>query len=329
MSTSKTPNTLGKRSFLKAALVTSLAAVALSPASLFAQSATKEIRIGYQKNGLLYLAKETGQLDEFFKAKNISVKWVEFSFGPPLLEALNIGSIDYGYTGDAPPIFAQAAGSNIVYVAAQEAAGAGAAILVKDDSPIKTLADLKGKKLGFAKASSAHNLTIAALEKAGLSYKDIEPVYLTPADGAAAFARGAVDAWTIWDPFYAVAEAQPGTRVLAPAKGIVEQNSFLLANGSFAKANPEFVSQINQAASITAQWAASHHSDVTAILSKATGIALESQQKAVDRTEFVISPISDAVISEQQRNADRFLALGLIPKSVTVKDIVWAWKPST
>ncbi|NDB70202.1 MAG: sulfonate ABC transporter substrate-binding protein, partial [Methylocystaceae bacterium] len=134
MSHSKTSNTLGKRSFLKAVLATSLAAVALSPASLFAQSAPKEIRIGYQKNGLLYLAKETGQLEEFFKAKNIAVKWVEFSFGPPLLEALNIGSIDYGYTGDAPPIFAQAAGANIVYVAAQEAAGAGAAILVKEDS---------------------------------------------------------------------------------------------------------------------------------------------------------------------------------------------------
>ncbi len=193
----KGKNLMSKRAFLKSILTVSLAAIALSPASLFAQTATKEIRIGYQKNGLLYLAKQTGQIDEAFKAKSIDVKWVEFSFGPPLLEALNLGSIDYGYTSDAPPIFAQAAGANIVYVAAQEAAGAGAAILVKDTSPIQSIADLKGRKLGFAKASSAHNLTIAALEKASLTYQDITPVYLTPADGAAAFAKGAIDAWTI------------------------------------------------------------------------------------------------------------------------------------
>lgn len=320
---------MSKRAFLKSILTVSLAAIALSPASLFAQTATKEIRIGYQKNGLLYLAKQTGQIDEAFKAKSIDVKWVEFSFGPPLLEALNLGSIDYGYTGDAPPIFAQAAGANIVYVAAQEAAGAGAAILVKDNSPIQSIADLKGRKLGFAKASSAHNLTIAALEKAGLTYQDITPVYLTPADGAAAFAKGAIDAWTIWDPFYAVAEAQPGTRVLAPAQGIVRQNSFFLANASYTKANPEFVSLINSEMAKVAQWASGHHEDVTQILADATGIAIESQRKAVDRTEFVITPLSAPVIAEQQHIADRFLALGLLPRPITVNDIVWLWKPAT
>lgn len=320
---------MSKRAFLKSILTVSLTAIALSPASLFAQSATQEIRIGYQKNGLLYLAKQTGQIDAAFKAENMDVKWVEFSFGPPLLEALNLGRIDYGYTGDAPPIFAQAAGANIVYVAAQEAAGAGAAILVKDDSPIQTLADLKGKKLGFSKASSAHNLTIAALEKAGLTYQDITPIYLTPADGAAAFAKGAIDAWTIWDPFYAVAEAQPGTRVLAPAQGIVRQNSFFLANAAYSKANPKFVSLVNAEMAKVAQWASGHHDDVTRILAEATGIDIEAQRKAVDRTEFVITPLSDQVIAEQQHNADRFLALGLLPKPITVNDIVWLWKPAT
>jgi len=320
---------LGKRSFLKAILATSVAAVSLAPASLLAQSATKEFRIGYQKNGVLYLAKQTGQIDAAFKAKGIDVKWVEFSFGPPLLEALNIGSIDFGYTGDSPPIFAQAAGANILYVAAQEAAGAGAAILVKDDSPIKTLADLKGKKLGFAKASSAHNLSIAALEKAGLTYQDITPVYLPPADGAAAFSKGAIDAWTIWDPFYAVAEAQPGTRVLALAQGIVRQNSFFLANKTFTEAHPELVSLANAEIARASQWATAHREEVTKILTEATGIAYDAQKKAVDRTEFVITPLSPPVVDEQQHIADRFLALGLIPKPIAVKDVVWVWKPTT
>ncbi len=318
---------LSRRKVLATVLAASASAVALAPPSLFA--APTEVRIGYQKNGVLYLAKETGQLEAALKAKGLSVKWVEFSFGPPLLEALGAGSIDYGTTGDSPPIFAQAAGSNLVYVAAQEAAGAGAALLIKDTASIASLADLKGKKVGFAKASSAHNLTIAALEKAGLTYKDIEPVYLAPADGAAAFAKGAIDAWTIWDPFFAVAEAQPGTKVLAPAKGIVTQNSFFLANADFAKANPEIVSAVNEGIAATARWAETHRKDVTDVLSKATGIAPDIQQKAVDRTEFVIHPLRDPVIAEQQRIADRFLSLGLIPKQINVKDIVWTWKPAS
>jgi sulfonate transport system substrate-binding protein len=164
---------------------------------LGAAEVPKEFRIGYQKNGILLVAKQQRLIEKRLEPLGISVKWVEFSFGPPLLEALNIGAIDYGTTGDAPPIFAQAAHANLVYVAALPAAGSGAAILVKDEASIHSLIDLKGKRVGFAKASSAHNLTIAALEKAGLSYSDITPVYLPPADAAAAFASGSIDAWTI------------------------------------------------------------------------------------------------------------------------------------
>lgn len=318
---------LSRRKVLASIVAASTATIALAPASVFA--GPTEVRIGYQKNGVLYLAKETGQLEAALKAKGLTVKWVEFSFGPPLLEALGAGSIDYGTTGDSPPIFAQAAGAKIVYVAAQEAAGSGAAILVKDGSNINSLNDLKGKKVGFAKASSSHNLTIAALEKVGLKYNDIEPVYLAPADGAAAFAKGAVDAWTIWDPFFAVAEAQPGTKVLAPAKGIVTQNSFFLANADFAKANPDLVAAVNEGLAATARWAEKNRAEVTTVFSKATGIAPDIQQKAVDRTEFVIHPLRDPVIAEQQRIADRFQSLGLIPKQIAVKDIVWSWKPAS
>ena len=154
-------------------------------------------------------------------------------------------------------------------------------------------------------------------------------MFLPPADGAAAFAKGAVDAWTIWDPFFAVAEARKDTRVLAPAKGIVTQNSFFLANATFTKQNPDLVGLVNASLAKTAGWAATHRSEVTKILAEATGIGLDAQQKAVDRTEFVINPLRDAVTAEQQRIADRFLALGLIPKPIAVKDIIWTWKPAT
>ena len=164
-----------------------------------------------------------------------TVRWVEFSFGPPLLEALSLDGIDFGQTGDAPPIFAQAAR---VEPRLRGRPG-GRRLRYRDPAAegftIRSLADLKGKRVAFAKASSAHNLTIAALEKAGLSYADIEPVTLAPADAAAAFARGSIDAWTIWDPYFAIAEAGEGVRVLARATDIAPQNNFFLASRPFAE----------------------------------------------------------------------------------------------
>jgi sulfonate transport system substrate-binding protein len=289
----------------------------------------KEVRIGFQKNGLLLIAKQQGRLEQRFKPLGIEVKWVEFSFGPPLLEALNVGSIDYGTTGDAPPIFAQAARANLLYVAAQEAAGSGAAILVPPNSPIQSLEDLKGKKVGFAKASSAHNLTIAAIEKAGIPYDGFTPVYLAPADARAAFERGSLDAWTIWDPYFATAEKIPGVRILSLSKGIVAQNSFFLANKDFTAKYPQVVAAINEELVAVSKWAESHRGEVAEVQAAATGIDLESWKRAVERTDFSIGPVNDRVIEEQQRVADRFHRLGLIPKPVSVRDIVWTWTPAS
>jgi sulfonate transport system substrate-binding protein len=286
-----------------------------------------EIRIGYQKNGVLPLLKQQGRLEERFRPQGIAVKWVEFSFGPPLLEALNVGSIDYGTTGDAPPIFAQAAKANLLYVAALPASGATEAILVPQDSPIRTLADLKGKRIGVAKASSAHNTTVAALEKAGLSYTDVTPVYLPPADAAAAFARGAIDAWTIWDPFYAIAQ-RGKVRVLAEAGQVHRANSFFLANREFTGKHPELVGALNDELAKASIWAETHHAEVAAFLSEATGVDIESERRAVDRTAFRLSPVTDEIVAVQQEVADRFYKLGLIPKPVVVRDIVWKWTPS-
>ncbi|RDJ21244.1 sulfonate ABC transporter substrate-binding protein [Bosea caraganae] len=304
-------------------------ALATSTSPLLAQSAApKELRIGFQKNGVLLIAKQQGVLEKRFASQGIAVKWVEFQFGPPLLEALNVGSIEYGPTGDAPPVFAQAAKANLLYVATQEAAGSGSAILVPPKSTIQTLADLKGKRVAFAKASSSHNLTIAAIEKAGIGYDEFTPVYLAPADARAAFERGAVDAWTIWDPFFALAETIPGVRVLAPAKGIVAQNSFYLANRDFTGKNPQIISTINEELAKVALWAETNRGEVAGVQAAATGLPLDVWQRAVDRTEFEINPLNDRVLTVQQSVADRFHKLGLIPKPINVRDLVWDWKPS-
>lgn len=311
-----------------ALLATAFAAVA-TPSVAQTRQAPKQLRIGFQKTGILIVAKQQKLFETRFASLGVEVKFVEFSSGPPLLEALNAGAIDYGYTGDSPPIFAQAARANLLYVAAQPSAGSTSAILIKDGSSIRTLADLKGKKVAFTKASSAHNVTIAALEKAGLQYSDITPVYLQPADAAAAFARGSVDAWTIWDPFYAIAEEQPGTKVLATAKEIVRQNSFLLANREFTGKHPDIVGAINVELAKAIRWIQNNQTEAAELFAQATGIPKDIQAKAIARNEFLIAPVSEAVIVEQQAIADRFHKLALIPAPINVREIVWNWTPST
>ncbi|AWN38150.1 aliphatic sulfonate ABC transporter substrate-binding protein [Methylobacterium radiodurans] len=281
------------------------------------------LRIGYQKNGILVIARQQGVLEERLKPLGHTVKWVEFSFGPPLLEALSLDGIDFGQTGDAPPIFAQAAGGNLVYAAAQEAAGSGAGILLPKGSAIRTLGDLKGKRVAFAKASSAHNFTVAALEKAGLAYTDIEPVTLAPADAAAAFARGSVDAWTIWDPYFAIAEAGDGVRVLTYATDVARPNTFFLANRGFAERAGPVVAETIAALDGVARWAEANRGEVAAILSKGTGVPLAATRRAVERADYRIGPMNPGVVAEQQRIADRFHAIRLIPKPIRVADAVW------
>ena len=281
------------------------------------------LRIGYQKNGILVVAKQQGIIERRLEPLGHTVRWIEFSFGPPLVEALSLDGIDFGQTGDAPPIFAQAARSSLVYVAAQEAGDSGAGILLPKGSALRSLADLKGKRVAFAKATSAHNLTVAALEKAGLRYGDIEPVLLAPADAAAAFARGSVDAWTIWDPYFAMAEEGDGVRLLALATEITPQNNFFLASRAYAETHGPALAATIDALADVAIWCRQNRGAVAELLSQGTGVPLRATRRAVDRTDFKIGPMNDRVTAEQQAIADRFHALKLIPKPIRVADAVW------
>lgn len=156
--------------------------------SSFADSRAKEIRIGYQKAAsTLVLLKAHGTLEKRFAAQGVSVKWTEFPAGPQLLEGLNVGSVDFGYVGEAPPVIAQAAGANFVYTAYEIPTPQAEGILVHRDAPIQSVADLKGKRVAFNKGSDVHWFLVAALQKAGVSYPDIQPVFLPPADARAAF----------------------------------------------------------------------------------------------------------------------------------------------
>src|SRR5258708_2015581 len=217
---------------LLASAVLSISMVAATVGVSYGQD--KVVRIGFQKYGKLVLLKSKGTLEEKLKAAGYKVVWTEFPSGPPLLEALNVGAIDFGNTGEAPPVFAQAAGAPIQYVAYEPPAPKGEAILVPKDSPLKSVADLKGKKVALNKGSNTHYLLVRALEKAGVKYSEIEPAFLAPADARAAFERGAVE---------------------------------------------------------------------------------------LKRQSYGIKPIIESVIADQQREADTFFALGLLPKQIKISDV--------
>lgn len=280
------------------------------------------VRIGFQKYGTLVLLKTKGLLEEKLKPLGYTVEWTEFPAGPQLLEALNVGAIDYGTTGEAPPIFAQAAGAPLVYVGYEPPAPQGEAILVPSDSPLKTVADLKGKNVALNKGSNVHYLLVKALEKAGVAYSDIHTSFLPPADARAAFEKGAVDAWVIWDPFLAAAEAATGARQLADGTGVVQNHQFYLASRSFAEAHPDVVDTIFQSLGEVDQWVKASSSEVAAQFSPALGIPAPILEVAVGRQAYGIKPIDAEVVAQQQKIADTFFELGLIPKAIKIADAV-------
>ena len=309
-----------RREFLKLSLGT--AAIAALSTRVRAEANVKEIRIGYQKNGVLVIARQQSTLEKHFAPQGIEVKWVEFSSGPPMMEAMNVGSIDYGAVGDSPPVFAQAAGAAIVYAAGQPVTN-GQGILVPPNSAIRSIADLKGRRVGFTKGSSAHNIVVQTLEKAGLTYADITPVYLTPPDAGPAFANGSIDAWSIWDPYFAIGETKQNGRVLVDASEITKSNSFYIANRDFARNHGPVLQQIIDVTASTAKWAEAHRDEVAKSLSAVTSIPLDIQIVAANRSSFAVGPITEDIIATQQGVADRFFKLGLIPRQITVRDIVW------
>jgi sulfonate transport system substrate-binding protein len=302
-----------------AAAVLSLSAVAATVGASYGQD--KIVRIGYQKYGKLVLLKGRGTLEDKLKPLGYSVSWTEFPSGPPLLEALNVGAIDFGIAGETPPIFAQAAGAPLVYLAYDPPAPSGEAILVPKDSPLKSVADLRGKKVALNKGSNVHYLLVRALEQAGLKYADIQPVFLAPSDALAAFTRGSVDAWVIWDPYEAAAEAATGARILADGTGLVSNYQFYFSSKKFLTEHAKAVDIVLEALNEADDWTKNNIEAVAEQLSPSVGLPAAVLAVSLKRESYGILPINSEVIASQQRIADTFHALGLLPKPITVSDL--------
>jgi len=283
----------------------------------------KTLRIGFQKGGLL-LVKTRGVLEPLLAAQGWQLKWIEFPAGPALLEALNVGAIDFGVTGAPPPVFAQAAGTQFVYVGAEPGAPGTEAILVKPESPMRSVADLKGKRIGLAKGSSSHYLLIRALTLAGLRYADIQPVFLPPADARAAFQGGSIDAWVVWDPYLTIAQSATQARLLsAPGLDTGAPWSFYEARREFTQANPAIVRALVGWLGEAGAWANSHQAEAARILAPLLGLDEALALKLQQRQHYGAVPTNAVIAASQQAVADAFFELKLIPRAVQVRENFW------
>jgi sulfonate transport system substrate-binding protein len=313
----------GNRRKALAGIFASLVLSTLSQ-SVAAQNVPKEVRIGWQKGvPILVLAKKQQAIENRLKSIGIeSVKWVEFQFGPPMMEALGAGAIDLGPVGDTPPIFAQAGGADLVYAASTPSAEH--AVLVPKDSPIKSVSELKGKRIAVAKGSSAHNVTIKALALSQLTPKDVELVFLPPADATAAFNGGKVDAWVVWDPFYAVAELRYGARAIASTVDKrLDSAGYYMANRAFANRYPKVLGLILDEIKNVSAKADKNRDELAQLAAEVSGLDVPTWAKTFGRADIGLTPISEANIAQQQQLGDTFFSLGIIPKKINVRDIVW------
>ncbi|RTQ36918.1 sulfonate ABC transporter substrate-binding protein [Variovorax gossypii] len=300
------------------------AAIAL-PASFagLAQAPARQFRIGHQK-GYLTLLKGRGTLEKRLAPLGVSVKWTEFTAGPVQLEALNVGSIDFGDVGEAPPIFAQAAGAPLAYVGATVPRPQSEAVLVPKGSAIKTVAELKGKKIALNKGSNVHYFIVKLFEKHGLAFADLNLVYLPPADARAAFEKGSVDAWVIWDPFLAAAEKSLDARVLADATGVVGNRAYYFSSLDYVAKNSDVLAIAIEELNKVDVWGAANKGDLAGELATLWGLPKPVAELSVNRSAYGTAPITKAILAEQQKIADTFFELKLIPKKINVLEAAGA-----
>ncbi len=292
-----------RRRFLKIAATTAgLWGLGLTGAIAQTGKAPEQLRIGYQKSAVnLVILKQQGALEKRFP--NTKITWAEFPAGPQLLEALAVGSLEFGLTGDSPPVFAQAAGKELLYVGAEPPKPDSSAVLVLGDSPIKNLAGLRGKKM---------------------TWNEIQPIYLAPADARAAFERKSVDAWAIWDPFYAATELAIKPRVLATGRDLSSNNSFYLASKPFVTQHESTLLVLLQELTRADGIAQNNRKEAIKLISDFSGLDAGVVSLFIQRRPASpVGPLSATTVADQQRVADAFFKLGLIPKPVKVADIVW------
>ncbi|BAZ52394.1 aliphatic sulfonate ABC transporter periplasmic ligand-binding protein [Nostoc sp. NIES-4103] len=280
---------------------------------------TKVVHMGYQSAGDIVRLKSV--IEKRLQPLGVSVEWAQFAAGPQLMEAMNVGRVDIGSVGETPPIFAQAAGTSLVYIASNKpSSGKGSGIVVQNNSSIRTLADLKGKKIVFQKGSASHYLLIKALEEAGLKYSDIQAISMPPTEARGAFIQGKIDAWVTWDPNLALAQKIAKARLLRDASGIATQGGFYMASRQFATENPKLVRLILEEINNIGQWAENNPAEVVKLIAPQLKLDEDILTEMVKRRTYGLRPITPKIMLNQQKIADLFAQEKVIPKPINIKE---------
>ncbi|MGY2047879.1 aliphatic sulfonate ABC transporter substrate-binding protein [Methylobacterium sp. JK268] len=305
-----------------------LAALLLLAPLAAAAGEGRSLRLGYQRSSTLAaLLREDGSLEAALKPLGVGVSWHEFTSGLPIMEALNVGQIDVSAdVADTVPIFAQAAQARIAYVAEEAASPAAQAILVAGDSPARSVADLKGRRVAVTKGAGSHYLLLAALSAEGLSLKSVTPAYLTPADGRAALASGGVEAWVAWDPFLSAAQAQGGARILRDGTGLSLYKRYYVAAEAYAAGNPDVLSVLVDRLREAGRWVKAHPDEAAARLGTLWRLDPAVVRQANDRRSYRVGTVTREGLAEQQRIADAFRDEGLLPRPVDAAALP-IWEP--
>ncbi|GAB1542636.1 sulfonate ABC transporter substrate-binding protein [Scytonema sp. NUACC21] len=284
-------------------------------------SSGKVIRIvrSKQLNPLAVLEKQ-GNLEKRLEPLGFKVEWASFAAGPQQLEALNAGSLDIASTAESPPVFAQAAGTPLVYLATTPYNGRTISLLVQTNSPAKSVADLKGKKIAFQKASIGHYLLVKALEKEGLKLNDVVSTYLPPPDANVAFSQGKVDGWFIWEPFVTRAEQKKIGRELIHGGELRDTGNFYSTSRNFYQANPEIIKIFLEELQKSENWSKQNRKEMAKLLAPVIQVDAATLEKMYDKYEWGLRPITEQVINKQQEVADMWYSQKLIPKKVNVRD---------
>lgn len=282
-----------------------------------------ELRIGVQKYGTMSLLKARGSLEQRLEGLAIRVLWAEYAAGPQLLEALAEGKLDVCATGEAPPVFAQAAGTALLYIGYEPPTPRAEAFIVRQDSPILSVSDLRGKRVALNRGSNVHYLLVRALAAHDLSIDDIKPVYLPPNELLETLNSGNADAGLIWDPLLSAAQIQNGMRVLIDGDGLVANRQFYVASVPFVRENPAAVRILLEELRHAGEYAANHANEMALLMASEVSIEPRALEAAFGRLTYGAKAIDEGIIREQQEIADTFHALGILRSSISVREAAW------
>ena len=314
-----------RRTLLRAGLGAAAASALAMPA---VHAAERVVKISMQRSSVLFtVLKVKGLLAERLAPLGFTPSWHLFT---SVIEPMNAGAVDiHADVADAVPIFTQSAGAPLTFYARERGSPAAEAIIVPADSPIRTVADLKGRTVGVSRGSGSHYVLAAALKRAGLTFADIKPAYLQAPEGAAAFEKGSLDAWSIWDPFLAFAEAKRPVRTIADGSGLTSYHRYYLVNDSFVAQHPEVVVAVYDALAEAERWVKANPDAAVALLAPVWGDLPPAVVAAANaRRTYAVEPVERAELGEQQDIADVFLEARLIPRRIDATAVKIWQKPA-